>query len=141
MWRIMLAGALAGLCASSGLAADRASAAIDCKPAGKKFAYDCTIKLTNARTAAPVEKAEVTVSADMPSMPMAHNVRPVLAKPAGRPGEYEARLQLEMFGDWAVRLKITGPLADQLVQMRNFGESGSGPPARKAGAPGGGHKR
>ena len=121
-------------------AADRARATVDCKPAGPKFAYDCTIKLSNARTSDAVEKAEVTVGADMPSMPMAHNVKPVIAKATGKAGEYEARLQLEMFGDWAVRLKIEGALRDQLVEMRNFSDKGSGPPARKAGAPGGGHK-
>lgn len=140
MLRTLVAAALAVLWAATALAADRAKAAVDCKPAGQKFAYDCTIKLTNARTAAALEKAEVTVGADMPSMPMAHNVKPAIAKATGKPGEYEARLQLEMFGDWAVRLKIEGALRDRLVEMRNFSDKGSGPPARKAGAPGGGHK-
>ena len=140
MLRMFLAAALGGLCSAAALAADRAKAAVDCKPAGQKFAYDCTIKLTNARTSDAVEKAEVTVGADMPSMPMAHNVKPVIAKATGKPGEYEARLQLEMFGDWAVRLKIEGALRDQVVEMKNFSDKGSGPPARKAGAPGGGHK-
>lgn len=76
----------------------------------------------------------------MPSMPMAHNVKPVLAKPTSKSGEYEARLQLEMFGDWAVRLKVEGALHDQLVVMKNFNDKGSGPPARRAGSHGGGHK-
>jgi hypothetical protein len=140
MLRTIIAGMLSLLWAATALAADRAKAAVDCKPAAQKFTYDCTIKLTNARTAAALEKAEVTVGADMPSMPMAHNVKPVTAKATGKPGEYAARLQLEMFGDWAVRLKIEGALRDQLVQMRNFSDKGSGPPVRKAGTHGGGHK-
>ena len=140
MLRHFSAAILAFACAATALAADRAKAAIDCKPAGDKFAYDCVIKLSNARSAAPVEKADVTVGADMPSMPMAHNVQPVLAKPTGKPGEYEARIQLEMFGNWAVRLKVEGTLGDQIVVMKNFNDKGSGPPARKTGSHGGGHK-
>lgn len=76
----------------------------------------------------------------MRSMPMAHNVKPVTAKATGTPGEYHARLTLEMYGDWALQLKIGGPIRDQLVEVRNFDEKGSRPPRRKAGAPGSGHK-
>ena len=140
MLKILSAAALSVICVATARAADRANAAIDCKPAGAKFAYDCIIKLSNSRSAVPLEKADVTVGADMPSMPMAHNVKPVLAKPTGKPGEYEARLQLEMFGDWAVRLRVEGELRDQLVVMKNFNDKGSGPPARKSGGHGGGHK-
>jgi hypothetical protein len=140
MLRFLGAALLTAAGAATALATDRAKAAIDCKPAGDKFAYDCVIKLSNARSATPVENVDVTVRADMPAMPMMHNVEPVLAKPTGRPGEYEARLQLEMFGNWAVRLKVEGALRDQIVVMKNFSDKGSGPPALKAGTPGGGHK-
>lgn len=117
------------------LAADRAKVSIDCKATPDTLVYDCSIKLGDARTAAPLDGATVTIGADMPSMPMAHNVPPVAAKATGTPGEYRARLQLEMFGDWALRLKIGGPLRDQLVEVRNFNESGSGPPRRKTPGP------
>jgi hypothetical protein len=136
---IVLAGSL-GLAATAAIAADRVAASVDCKAAAGKFVYDCIIKLSNARTSAPLEQASLTVGADMPSMPMAHNVRPVIAKATGTPGEYQARLTLEMHGDWAVRLKIGGPLKDQLVAMRSFDEKGSGPPRRKSAPYGGGHK-
>ena len=140
MLKVLSAAALSVICVATALAADRAKAAIDCRPASAKFAYDCVIKLSNARSAVPLEKAEVTVGADMPSRPMAHNIKPVLAKPTGKSGEYEARLQLEMFGDWAVRLKVEGELRDRLVVMKNFSDKGSGPPVRKSGGHGGGHK-
>ena len=52
---IMAAGA--GLGATATLAADRASALIDCKATAERLVYDCTIQLTNARTAAPLEQA------------------------------------------------------------------------------------
>jgi hypothetical protein len=134
MMRAIAFVAAAGLAATAALAADRVAAAVDCKPAGTALVYDCIIKLRNARTSAPLEQASVTVGADMPSMPMAHNVRPVVAKGTGTPGEYQARLTLEMHGDWAVRLKIGGPIQDQLVEMKSFNEKGSGPPQRKGGA-------
>lgn len=140
MLRPLIAVVLSAACGAAALAADRAKATVDCKAAGAKFTYDCTIKLGNARTSAAIDNAEVTVGADMPSMPMAHNVKPVTAKATGTPGEYQARLTLEMYGDWALQLKIGGPIRDQLVEVRNFDEKGSRPPRRKAGSPGSGHK-
>jgi hypothetical protein len=132
---VILMWAAVWLGVAPALASDRAKASIDCKATSDTLVYDCSIKLSNARTAAPLDGAAVTVGADMPSMPMAHNVAPVTAKATGTPGEYRARLQLEMFGDWALRLKIGGPLRDQLVEVKNFNDSGSGPPRRKAPVP------
>jgi hypothetical protein len=130
----------AALLAAPALAADSVQATVSCKPAGVSLAYDCTFKLTNARTGAPIDNAELSIGADMPSMPMAHNVRPVAAKATATPGEYAARLTVEMHGDWALRLKVAGPLEDQVVQVMRFTKEGAGPPARKSVGPGGGHK-
>ena len=47
---------VAGLGATSALAADRARAIVTCKPAPEKLAYDCTFKLSNARTGAPLDQ-------------------------------------------------------------------------------------
>jgi len=132
--------AVAGLGAVPALGADRARATVTCKPAPDKFAYDCIFKLTNARTGAPLDQAQVTIGADMPSMPMAHNVRPITATPTGVPGEYQARLALEMHGDWAVRLRVAGPVRDQIVEVLSFSDTGSGPPRRKAAPARGEHK-
>jgi hypothetical protein len=133
--RSILAAAATVLGAAAALAADRAKAVIDCKATGEALVYDCTIKLANARTAAALEQATVTVGAAMPSMPMAHNVAPVAAKAGAEPGEYRARLALEMYGDWALRLRIEGPLKDQLVEVKRFDEKGAGPPRRKGPTP------
>ena len=67
---------------------------LECRYAGTDFVYDCRIALE--RGGQPLSGAEITVGADMPSMPMAHNVKPVKAKPTSKPGEYQARLELEM---------------------------------------------
>jgi hypothetical protein len=125
---------LAALGTAPALAADRVQATVSCKPAGVSLAYACTFKLTNASTGAPLEKAQLSIGADMPSMPLAHNIPPVTAKPTGTPGEYRALVVLEMHGDWALRLKVGGPLRDQLVEMLNFSPQAVGP-ARKAVTP------
>ena len=82
--------------------------------------YDCTIKLTNARTNEPLTGVTLTVGADMPSMPMMHNVRPVKAAPGADSGTYQARLVLEMHGDWAVQLNLSGPVRDRVVANIRF---------------------
>ena len=63
---------------------------------------------------------EVSVGAEMPSM--AHNVKPVKAKPGAAPGEYDARIELEMYGEWALRLNVRGPARDVIVKKLDFRE-------------------
>jgi hypothetical protein len=104
-------------------AADRAKAAMSCTAAGADFAYDCALDVTNARTGAPVEGAKIVLGADMPSMPMVHNVPPVEFEASGKPGHYKAKIQLDMRGAWAIRLRITGPLRDEVVSVYEFGET------------------
>jgi hypothetical protein len=95
---------------------------MQCKATGKDLIYDCVIRL--ARAGEPVNGAQLTVGADMPSMPMAHNVKPVKARPGKGPGEYLVRLDLEMQGEWAVKLRLTGPVRDQVVLHYQFDERG-----------------
>jgi len=111
--------------------AQRAQAELDCRFTGTDFVYDCTIRI--ARAGQPVSGAQITLGADMPSMPMAHNVKPVKAKPGKKPGEYEARLDLEMTGEWAVKLRLSGPVRDQLILHYEFDEKGARPAPRRSG--------
>ena len=113
--------------------AQRVQAELECRPAKGLLTYDCTIRLT--RGGQPLEKAEVSVGADMPSMPMAHNLKPVKAKPGKKPGDYEARLDLEMAGEWAVKLRLSGPVRDQLVLHYEFDDKGARPAVRRSGTP------
>jgi hypothetical protein len=78
----------------------------------------------------PLEGANVTVGADMPSMPMAHNMRPAKATPGTKPGEYKARLDLEMPGEWAIKLRLDGPVRDLLVLHYEFDGKGASPSKR-----------
>jgi hypothetical protein len=107
---------------SSGvMAADmQAQADVTCQPAAEKLQYDCTIKLTDARTNEPLAGIDVMVGAAMPSMPMAHHVRPVKATATAEPGSYQASLQLEMYGDWALQLDLAGRVRDRVVKVLRF---------------------
>ena len=80
----------------------------------------CTVDVTDS-AGRPVDGIEVTLSADMPSMPMAHNVSPVKAQPVlGRPGSYQGRITLEMLGEWAVKLRFEAPRPDVVVRKLDF---------------------
>ena len=123
---LALAGPLLIATLVPAVAADRAKATLDCKAApSPEFAYDCTLALANARTGAPLDGATIVLGADMPSMPMVHNVPPFTFKPAGKPGHYAARIQLDMYGPWAIKLRISGPLRDEVVAVYQFGAEGS----------------
>jgi YtkA-like len=108
-----------------------------CKATGTDFIYDCTIRLS--RGGRPVEGATVTMSADMPSMPMAHNVKPVKAQAGQAPGEYRAKLDLEMLGVWAVKLRLAGPVRDQLILHYEFDSKGATPAQTTRHPPSGKH--
>ena len=118
---------------SSTASAQRAQAELQCKPTTTDFVYDCTIRLS--RGGQPLPGAKITMSADMPSMPMAHNVKPVTAQSGKAPGEYRAKLDLEMLGEWAVKLRLGGPVKDQLILHYEFDEKGARPVIRSGRPP------
>jgi len=118
--RMLAPAVLACLAGPADAAGIRAKADVTCQPAADKLQYDCIIRLTNSRTNEPLTGATLTVGADMPSMPMMHNVRPVKATPGEGPGTYQVRLTLEMHGDWALQLNLSGPLRDRVVTIIRF---------------------
>jgi len=120
MIRVFLAAALAALATPA--LAQRLAADIDCKPAKQALVYDCRIALRESGSGKPVSGADLSVGADMPSMPMAHNVRPVKAAPAKEPGVYTARIELEMHGEWALKLNVRRPVRDVIVKKIDFRE-------------------
>jgi len=95
---------------------------LQCKPAGKDLIYDCVVRL--ARADQPVTGAQLTVSADMPSMPGEHSLKAVKARPGNGPGEYLVRLDLDMPGEWDLKLRLTGPVRDQLLMHCEFDQRG-----------------
>lgn len=127
----------AALVAVSAAAAQaRAKADVSCRPAADAaLRYDCTIRLTDARSGAPLAGATLTIGAEMPSMPMAHNIRPLKAMPTAEPGVYNVRLELEMHGDWALRIDVAAPMRDRVIVPLRFDDNAVRPPARSRSAP------
>lgn len=114
-------------------AAERARAGVECTPASKKLTYDCLIMLTGRKSGAAMDGVEFTVKTDMPSMPMAHNMKPVKAVPTGKPGMYYARFEIEMHGEWILKMDVSSPARDTIIHKLYFGgdESDSGLPVMK----------
>jgi hypothetical protein len=110
---------------SSPALAQRAQADMRCTHTGTDFVYDCVVHVK--RAGEPVSELSITAGADMPSMPMAHNVKPVKAHPGKAPGEYRFRLDLDMPGEWAVKLRLSGPVRDVVVVRYTFTETATPP--------------
>ena len=110
-------------CFAMPVLAQKIEATLSCKSTGTDFVYDCMIQLS--RAGQPIEGVTITVGADMPSMPMAHNVKPIKATPGKRAGEYEVKLDLDMLGEWAVKLRLAGSVRDQLILHYEFDEKGA----------------
>jgi len=124
MTAINLAGALVAAAAACwpamAFAQVRAKADVACHPTAAALQYDCIITLTDARTSEPLRGVTLTIGADMPSMPMLHNVRPVEATSGEKPGSYQARIKLEMHGNWTLQLNLSGPVRDRVVTNVRF---------------------
>jgi hypothetical protein len=97
----------------------RAKAEVSCK-AAQRLHYDCIVKLLDSRTGAPLSGVTLTMGADMPSMPGMHNVRPVKATEEAEKGTYKVQLVLEMHGDWALRLDVSGRMRDRVIKVMSF---------------------
>ena len=132
--RITLAALGFALLAAPALAGERAAAAVACEPTAEALVYSCAILVTGRKSAEPVVGGALSVKADMPSMPMAHNLPPASAVPvAGAPGRYMARLELEMHGEWALAIEVDGKTAetaarvrDKVIVKQHFGPGPSG---------------
>ena len=106
-----------------GITLGRTIADVDCKGTNEKLVYNCIITLSEMKTNNKIEQAEFKVGADMPSMPGVHNVKPVIAHPMGV-GMYRVKLNLEMYGEWVLKMDFTKPRRDRIVKKIIFGESG-----------------
>ena len=98
-------------------------AEVGCESTEEKLVYDCMITLRHSKTGKKIPKAVFKVSADMPSMAGAHNVKPVMAHSIGM-DKYNVRLNLEMYGEWVLKMDFTKPKRDRIVKKMIFGEKG-----------------
>ena len=104
--------------------AEQAETKTECVAEGQSFRYICTLMLMQSD--ATLKGAEVTVGATMPSMAMAHNVKPVsVAEHALMPGRYSFQIQLEMYGEWRLLYDMVRPIRDRLHETLVFTKVGS----------------
>ena len=110
---------------TSSPAAGKKSGQVECAATDVRLAYDCIITLTNKKTRQTIKDAEFTVSADMPSMPGTHTVKPVAVMNHGM-GMYHVQLVLEMYGEWALIMDFTLPKRDRVVTKVTITKTGGG---------------
>ena len=121
VWPGLAALAVASVLSAPAHAQARAKADITCKQAGEPLHYECVVKLTDARSNAPLAGVGLTIGADMPSMPGIHHLRPAQAKEEeAAKGTYRARLVLDMHGEWALQLNLSGPVRDRVIKLLRF---------------------
>ena len=136
---VMLVMAALGLFPMTAAGGERKAAEVECAPTDQKLVYNCMITLKGKKSGAPIADAEFTVGADMPSMPGAHNVRPVPAEAHGMAGMYRARIEIEMTGEWALKLDFNKPSRDRVIKKLHFGGM-AGQEAPRSGMSHGVHK-
>ena len=117
---ILFAGVCALFVTQARAESERAEAEVECAEKETPLQYSCTIQLYERGSGKPLTGARIVINADMPDMPMAHNVPPVIAIENEAPGLYQATLILEMRGQWVLRLSVSGPLRDIIVVAMEF---------------------
>ena len=101
-----------------------------CSATEVNLVYNCKFELME--NGHPIVDTKITVGASMPTMPMAHNIKPVTAQASNeKPGQYMFELQLEMFGEWLVVFDIFDPVRDRFKEKITFNSNGSARSASK----------
>ena len=102
---------------------ERPMVKVECAPTDEKLVFHCTFDVMGRKSHQPIEGAAFKVNADMPTMPLAHNVRPMRPEPvAGKAGTYEGKIELEMLGEWALKLTFDAPVRDIVIEKLTFGD-------------------
>lgn len=93
----------------------RPRAELKCVSFGTGPYLECLVKVQR-RDGTPWDGVQLKLGAFMPSMPMAHSIKPVKAISTGAPGEYKATLELEMSGVWTVEVEFSAPVRDKVAR-------------------------
>ena len=94
----------------------RARVDLRCEARGLGPRIDCLVRLQRP-DGSPMEGAALTLGASMPSMPLAHSVPRVAARPSSKAGEYAVSLELEMSGVWALEIDLSAPVRERIVRV------------------------
>ena len=96
----------------------------ECTATSKKFQYNCNVLFFHKKE--PISGYSGIVGAKMPSMAMAHNVKPVkFSEKEGMAGHYEFTIQLEMPGEWMFQYDISIPKRDRVMEKLIFNKTKS----------------
>ena len=96
----------------------------ECTATSKKFEYNCNVIFFHKKE--PMSGYSGIVGATMPSMAMAHNVKPVkFTKKEGMAGHYKFTIQLEMLGEWMFQYDISAPKRDRVMEKLIFDKTKS----------------
>ena len=90
-----------------------------CASVDGKLKYACDVMLMH--NGQPLSGADITQRADMPSMPLTHNIPP--SRPAenpGKPGHYGFEVELEMHGQWMFTYDLQSPLRERVHEKITF---------------------
>ncbi len=99
---------------ATALGASMPQVTVDCHAHGEGPLLTCDVTVKDANRRA-ISDADITLKAHMPSMPMAHSVKPIKAATVDQNGLYRATLQLQMPGIWAVEVDIRGPVRERVI--------------------------
>jgi len=94
---------------------ERPQIGLQCVASGPGPSLDCVVDLQR-KDGSPIDRAQVTLGALMPSMPMAHTIKPVTARPTNQAGKYQGTLLLEMPGVWSIEVDIAAPVREKVVR-------------------------
>ena len=96
----------------------------ECTATAKKLQYNCNVLFLDKKK--PMSGYSGIVGATMPSMAMAHNVKPVkFTEKEGMAGHYEFIIQLEMLGEWMFQYDISQPKRDRVMEKLIFDKTKS----------------
>jgi hypothetical protein len=124
MKRVLIAIAAFSILAAPAAARERAKIHVTCEEADNKLHFKCMAHVMGTKSKKPIDGAELSIKPDMPAMPGAHNIPSVKAKPAGKPGMYAWKMRLDMYGVWALKIIIKGPVRDITVKKIDFKGAG-----------------
>ena len=99
---------------ATALGASMPQVTVDCHAHGEGPLLTCDVTVKDANRRA-ISDADIRLKAHMPSMPMAHSVKPVKAAAVDQNGRYRATLQLQMPGIWAVEVDVRGPVRERVI--------------------------
>ena len=96
----------------------------ECTATSKKFQYNCNVLFFHKKE--PISGYSGIVGAKMPSMAMAHTVKPAkFSEKEGMARHYQITIQLAKLGEWMFQYDISIPKRDRVMEKLIFNKTKS----------------